>query len=285
MTGAGVAVQVVPLIAGECLNIAALTERGASWRVRAYPAGFALLRHPVHGPVLFDTGYGPRVLRAMRRWPGVLYGLVTPVRLLAEETVPAHLARYGLTPGDIRNVIVSHLHADHVGALRDLPQARFHLDPGAYAPLRSLQGVRAVRRAFLPDLLPPDFGARIQALEFRPAPPGLAPFERAADVFGDGSAYALPVPGHAPGMVALVVRTGVGAPLEGDGTGLTLLAGDVAYSVRGLRGGREVHPLTRLVFFDPAQERLSRRRLGEWLRNHPRARVIVSHDAPEPQHG
>ncbi|GBF06345.1 Zn-dependent hydrolase GumP [Deinococcus aerius] len=280
-----VAVRVVPLVAGECLNIAALTERGASWRVRAYPAGFALLRHPERGPMLFDTGYGPGVLRAMRRWPGVLYGLVTPVRLSAEETVPAHLARHGLTPGDIRDVIVSHLHADHVGALRDLPQARFHLDPGAYAPLRRLQGVRAVRRAFLPDLLPPDFGARIQPLDFRPAPPGLAPFERAADVFGDGSVYALPVPGHAPGMVALVVRTRAGARMEGDGSGLTLLASDAAYSVRGLREGREVHPLTRLVFFDPARERLSRRRLGEWLRTHPRARVIVSHDEPEPEDG
>ncbi|WP_425145725.1 MBL fold metallo-hydrolase [Deinococcus sp.] len=275
------AVPVLPLAAGECLNIAALTERGAAWRVRAYPAGFALLRHPTHGPVLFDTGYGPQVRRLMRRWPGVLYGLVTPVRLEAHQTALAQLARLGILPADVRHVIVSHLHADHVGALRDFPQAQFYLDEGAYPPLRGLKGLRAVRRAFLPELLPQGFEARSRALDYRPAPPGLAPFGQAADVFGDGLLYALGVPGHAPGMIALVVRTADHAALNGDGAGLSLLASDAAWSVRALRAGGEVHPLARLAFWDAAQERESRERLRAWLAEHPRARVIVSHDTPE----
>lgn len=272
-------VDVLPLAAGSCLNVAALTERGAPWRLRAYPAGFALLRHPRRGPVLFDTGYGAAVPAAMRRWPGVLYGLVTPVRLPAAQTLPAHLARLGLTPGDIHEVIVSHLHADHVGALRELPRARFLLDPQAYAPLRSLRGLRAVRRAFLPELLPPDFASRLSPLTFAPAPPDLAPFTQAADVFGDGLVYALPVPGHAPGMVALLVRTGAAGP---GGRGWTLLAGDVAYHVRALRHGGEPHPLARAAFWDVRGEQASRAKVRAWLAAHPHARVIVSHDVPEP---
>ncbi|WP_235514320.1 MBL fold metallo-hydrolase [Deinococcus sp. Leaf326] len=271
-------VDVVPLVAGFCLNVAALTERGAPWRLRAYPAGFALLFHPRRGPVLFDTGYGAAVPAAMRRWPGVLYGLVTPVRLPATQTLPAQLARLGLMPSDIREVIVSHLHADHVGALRELPRARFVLDPQAYAPLRALRGLRAVRRAFLPEVLPPDFGDRLSPLVFAPAPPELAPFNRAADVFGDGLVYALPVPGHAPGMVALLVRTGAAGP---EGQGWTLLAGDVAYHVGALREGGEPHPLARAAFWDVRGERESRAKVRAWLAAHPHARVIVSHDVPE----
>ncbi|MFC4454051.1 MBL fold metallo-hydrolase [Deinococcus sonorensis] len=278
-------VRVVPLTAGACLNVAALTERGAPWRVREYPAGYALLLHPSRGPVLFDCGYGPAVLQAMRRWPGLLYGAVTPVRLPASQTVPAALARLGLTPADIRQVIVSHLHADHVGALRQLTAATFVLDPAAYTPLRGLRGVQAVRRAYLPDLLPPDFDDRLSPLTFQASPPGLAPFEWAADIYGDGSVWAVPVPGHAPGMIALVVRTQPGAALEGSGEGLTVLASDVAYSVRALREGLEAHPLTHLTFFNATQERQSRARLRQWLQRHPRARVIVSHDLPEPDHG
>ena len=276
------AVPVIPLSAGECLNVAALTERGAAWRVRAYPAGFALLLHPLRGAVLFDTGYAPRVRRLMRRWPGVLYGLITPVRLQAHQTALAQLARLGMVADDVKHLIVSHLHADHVGALRDFPAATFHLDAGVYPPLRKLKGLRAVRRAFLPELLPPDFSARSQLLDYHSAPPGFAPFERVADVFGDGSVYALPVPGHAPGMIALVLRTRETAALDGDGAGLTLLASDAAWTVRALREGGEVHPLARLAFWSVQEERRSREALKTWLEAHPRARVIVSHDRPEP---
>ncbi len=276
--------EVVPLAAGECLNLAALTERGGRWRVRRYPAGFALLRHPEHGAVLFDTGYGEGVLSAMRRWPGLLYGLVTPVRLEVGQTAREQLAARGIPADEVRSIIVSHLHADHVGALRDFPAARFVIDPAAYPPLRSLKGLRAVRRAFLPELLPADFEERCGALTFSPAPPGLLPFPEAADVFGDGGAYALRVPGHAPGMIALVVRTCPGANLDGDGSGLTLLASDAAWSVRALRQNLTVHPIARLAFWDVAQEARSRAALHAWLLAHPRTRVIVSHERPEEAH-
>ncbi|WP_161882685.1 MBL fold metallo-hydrolase [Deinococcus alpinitundrae] len=278
------AVRVVPLSAGECLNIAALTERGAAWRVRAYPAGFALLLHPARGAVLFDTGYSFRVPALMRRWPGLLYGLVTPVRLRPWQTPLAQLARLGITAQDVRHLIVSHLHADHVGALRDFPAAELHLDAGAYPPLRNLRGLRAVRRAFLPELLPPDFEARSRALTFEPAPPAFAPFETVADVFGDGSVYALPVPGHAPGMIALVVRTRDAAALDGNGLGLTLLASDAAWSVKAARSGEAGHALSNVLFWDAVQGQRSREHLRDWLAAHPRTRVIVSHDAPEPEH-
>ncbi len=276
--------RVVPLTAGECLNVSALTQRGAAWRVQTYPAGFALLLHPTRGPVLFDTGYSARVVAAMRRWPGVLYGLLTPVRLDPRQTAAAELARLGFAATEVRDVIVSHLHADHVGGLRDFGAARFHLDPAAYRPLRGLRGVAAIRKAFMPELLPDDFEARLQPLVFQPAPPGLSPFPVAADVFGDGSAYAVQVPGHAAGLIALIVRTTPQAALDGDGAELTLLASDAAWSVRGLREGLEVHPLARIVFDDVAAERRSAGQLRGWLQAHPRARLIVSHDAPEAGH-
>lgn len=271
-------VQVRPLVAGECLNLAALTDPGAPWKVRRYPAGFVVLHHPHQGAALFDTGYGLRVLALMRRWPGVLYGLVTPVRLRPPETARAQMAELGL---NIRRIILSHLHADHVGGLRDFPGVPISLDPLAYPALRGLKGLKAVRRAFLPELLPPDFEARCEPLRFAPAPAGLSPFVLAADVYADGSVYAVRVPGHAPGMTALIVRSRAGAALDGDGHGLTLLASDAAWSVRALRHNKPVHPLARLAFWNPAQERRSREALHQWLQAHPQAGVIVSHDRPE----
>ncbi|SMB92043.1 MBL fold metallo-hydrolase [Deinococcus hopiensis] len=275
------AIRVLPLTAGQCLGLAALTGRGAPWRVERYPAGFALILHPLHGPVLFDTGYAPRVLSAMSRWPGLLYGLVTPVQIDVRETAAAQLARLGFPPAGVRQIIVSHLHADHVGGLRDFPGATFVLDLEPSRSLLAQRGLRALRRAFLPELLPPDFLARVRPLTFAPAPSGLAPFSEAADVFGDGSVYAVRVPGHAPGMIALIARTQPGAALEGDGAGLSLLAADVAWRVPALRSGGEPHPLARLAFGDPVGERRSRAGVRAWLEVHPHARVILSHDLPE----
>ncbi|MBZ9751930.1 MBL fold metallo-hydrolase [Deinococcus sp. HMF7604] len=265
-------VRVLSLQAGECLNLAAITERGAAWRVQTYPAGFSLLLHPTRGPVLFDTGYGAPVLGAMRRWPGVLYGLVTPVRLRPQDTARAQLAVMGFAPQDVRHIIVSHLHADHVGGLRDFPQATFHLSRAAYRPLQGLRGLRAVRRAFLPEALPDDFEARTEWLNFVPAPPELAPFPEVADVFGDGTVQAVPLPGHAPGMVGLLVP---------EAEGLTVLAADAAWSVRAGREARPVHPVARAAFFDPVQEEASGAQLRAFLQANPRARLHVSHDTPE----
>lgn len=275
------AVQVVPLTAGECLNIKALTERGAAWQVGHYPAGFALLLHPTFGPVLFDTGYGLAVVRAMRRWPALLYGLVTPVRLDPRDTALAQLARMGFAAADISQIVLSHLHADHVGGLLDFPHSPLVLDARAYWPMKPLRGLRAVRKAYLPELLPADFEARMRPLHFQAAPPELAPFAEYADVFGDGSVLALPVAGHAVGMIALLVRVQAGAELSGDGSGWVLLASDAAWSVRGLRLGLPVHPLARAAFFDVQAEQRSAEQLRAWLARHPQTRVIVSHDAPE----
>ncbi|ALW88111.1 MBL fold metallo-hydrolase [Deinococcus actinosclerus] len=265
-------VRVIPLRAGSCLNLAAITERGAPWRVQAYPAGFTLILHPTRGPVLFDTGYGADVVAAMRRWPGLIYGLITPVQLGPHDSAREQLRVLGFAPEEVRHVIVSHLHADHVGGLRDFPHATFHLDRRAWEPLRKLRGVRAVRRAYLPELLPDDFEDRCAWLDFTAAGDALHPFAEVADVFGDGLLRAVPLPGHAPGMVGLLAQ---------EDAGLTVLAADAAWSVRAGREERPVHPLARVAFHDPAQESASGAALRAFLHANPGARLHVSHDAPE----
>ncbi len=263
------------LSAGHCLQLEAITRRGAPWRAMRYPAGFALLQHPTRGPVLFDTGYAPRVATLCRAWPARLYALVTPMRIGPQDSAAARLQALGISPEAVREVIVSHFHADHVGGLRDFPNATFRFAPEAHLALRGLTGLRAVRRAYLPDLLPPDFDLRAEPLrdkDWQPTPPDLAPFTRAHDLFGDGSAWAVPIPGHAPGQIALVIRTP---------TGRALLLADGAWSTAALREGAPPHPLATLAFSDPQAERRSFRLLSEFLRRHPDVRAHASHD-PQP---
>ena len=209
---------------GECLNLAALTQRGAAWRVQAYPAGFALLLHP-SGPVLLDTGYGPQVPRLMRRWPGVLYGLITRFGWRRE------VRRRRNWPGC--GWMSEHQNSDRVAPARRSCGRPAGVSGGAVRPgrrglppLRGLKGLRAVRRAFRPSCCRPIRGPHGRAV-FAPAPAWLAPFAEAADIFADESVWAVRVPGHAPGMIALIVRE---AAAGEDGSEWTLLATHAAWN-------------------------------------------------------
>lgn len=257
------------LAAGYCLNVEALTRRGAPWRVARYPAGFALLRHPTRGAVLFDTGYHPRFHDATARWPYKAYAFLTPVRVREHESAAAQLARLGVAPSDVREVIVSHFHGDHLGGLKDFHEATFRFHPDAYAAVRGTSGVEALQRGFLPDLLPDDFEARGEALSGETALPAeFAPFTSGFDVFGDGEAWAVNVPGHAAGQIGLIVRAD---------DGVVFLAADAAWSTRAVRDRTGPHKLAERLFDDPAREKRSFALVCDFVARRPDVRVLPSH--------
>ena len=120
-------VEVHLLRVGHCRHCERLACTAGRWRIIQFPAICALLVHPQHGAALFDTGYAERFFAATQPFPERLYRWITPMTLPPEETLTAQLARLGLRPADIRVSLISHLHADHIAGLRDLPQARFIL--------------------------------------------------------------------------------------------------------------------------------------------------------------
>lgn len=73
---------------------------------------FWVVRHDA-GVLLVDTGFGPEV--AARR--GISFG-----RGCAEA-----LRGLGVAPGEVTDVVLTHLHFDHAGGLDALPAARVHL--------------------------------------------------------------------------------------------------------------------------------------------------------------
>src|SRR5205807_556113 len=92
----------------------------------------ALLRHPDHGWLLWDTGYAPRMLEVTRGLPFALYRAATPLHLRPELAALTQLERLGLREHDIRRVLISHFHADHIAGLRDFPGAEYIASQLAY---------------------------------------------------------------------------------------------------------------------------------------------------------
>lgn len=268
---APVTVELTILAAGSCSHLEWVVLRGGGWRPVRFPSLVGVVRHPTRGVILFDTGYSERFFRETRPFPARLYAWTTPVRFAPADGAAAQLAARGIAPGDVRLVLLSHFHADHVGGARDFPNARFVCSEEAWRRLRPLRGLAAVRRAFLPGLLPPDFQDRVEALEgLRQVelPSQFRPFETGADLFGDGSVVLVPLPGHAAGHYGVLLRTGP-AP--------TFLVADACWLSRAYRELLPPHPLVDLILEDPRAYRESLRRLHELHRRNPTVALLPSH--------
>jgi glyoxylase-like metal-dependent hydrolase (beta-lactamase superfamily II) len=256
--------------AGYCSHPEWVTIRGGSLRACRFPAGFALIEHPVRGPVLFDTGYASRFFAGTARLPMAVYRWLTPVVYREEESAANQLRRDGIEPERVRYVIVSHFHADHIGGLRDFPNARFVYMPEAYEEVRHCHGFAALRKGFVPELVPDDFGARALPMDrAHTVPfPSECPFPQGIDVFGDGSLYAADVPGHAAGQIGLFLSTE-----RHD----YFLCADTVWSSRAFRECRPPHPLAGLIMSGRHRYRESFERLHELHKRCPQLRIVPSH--------
>ncbi|WP_270167373.1 MBL fold metallo-hydrolase [Paenibacillus sp. SYP-B4298] len=257
--------------AGSCLHPEALTLRGGTLRPVEFPAGYACIEHPLHGMILFDTGYSSRFFAETARLPASLYRHITPVRYEDRQGAASQLLAAGIEPEQVQYVVLSHFHADHIGGVRDFPQAQFIYASAAYEAVRQLRGLRAVRAGFLPGLLPDDFARRSlpfsdgEAVECFDAD---FPLQRGWDLLGDGSLLAVMLPGHAAGMIGLFVS---------DTQHDYLLCADAVWSSRAYREQRLPHPLAGLIMSSRRDYQRSFALLTELHQRYPRLRIVPSH--------
>ncbi|MCV9963971.1 MBL fold metallo-hydrolase [Pararhizobium sp. BT-229] len=259
-------------VAGHCLSFAAATFKGDPWRIERYPAICARIRHPEHGHIVFDTGYSQAFFSQTRRFPSRLYRMATPVRLAPGESLADQLAEEGIQPSEIGHVILSHFHADHVGGLSDFPSATIIADTGGWAYLRDKRGFAAVRKGFVPGLIPSDFEKRFRGILYRRQVrlgEGMGPFRIGYDLFGDGSILAVYLEGHA--------RHQVGILFDDIDLGPTFLCADAAWSRRAIRENTGPGRMGYMAVDDVQAADGTLGRLHELHKRNPGLRIVPSH--------
>ena len=252
---------------GFCTGLEAQVLRGGR-RVRLeFHALAFLLEHPTAGLTLFDSGYAPRVLGAMRHFPFGLQGALTPTFHAEGQTVREQLLRLGIAPRDVRRVIVSHFHADHVGGLRDFPHSTVVCSSAALTDALERRGLRALQRGMLPGLVPEDALARVLPVDSFPDE-ALPHLGHTFDLFGDGSLRLVALPGHARGQLGALVQT-LGGPV--------LLAADGCYLSRNYRENRPASPLLNLIADDRAAARRTLSALHNFWLERPEVEIWPTH--------
>lgn len=262
------------LTVGRCRHPEWVTIRGGGLRPIEFPALAALIVHPTIGPILYDTGYADRFETATQPFPERFYRWITPPSLPCEEQLLTQLAGLGVSASDVSCVLVSHLHADHVAGLRDLPSSRFSALEADVAACLHGSRVSRLMHGMLPALLPDDFMSRLDLVDARPIVdlgPLWAPFARAYDLVGDGSLLGVPLPGHAPAQLGVLLRT------EDDRE--VLLAADACWSARAVREQRRPSRIAGLVFDDWTRYCATLAGLGAVASRQPGLTIVPSHCA------
>lgn len=252
---------------GYCRVDARQVLRGAPRGPMDCHALVALIEHPRHGPLLWDAGYAPHLVEALRPWPFPLYRLATPLHLDPQLAAAAQLARLGVRPADVGHLIVSHFHLDHIAGLRDFPAAAIVAAADAIDSVAGLRGLGALRRGFVPALLPNDFARRARPVARFDGPP-VAPFGPTHDLFGDGSLLLLRLPGHARGQLGMLLRTA---------SGPFLLAADGAWLSRSYRELRGPGRAGYMIADDPAALDATLAKLHAFAQASPETTIVPTH--------
>ena len=204
------------------------TKKPALWwiffgkRRVTLPINAYVIEHP-DGLVLFDTGVDTRVVTDPGYWPDPITALfmrnIFEWEIEPGDRLGRQLELAGYAASDVSKAVISHLHADHVGGISDIPQADLFVAGEAWEHMLSRHPERemVMRR----DILV--LGARWKPIEFTPTTdPVLARFGGVFDLMGDESIMVVPTPGHLAGSVSMLVRRATGPAL--------LLIGDLTYS-------------------------------------------------------
>lgn len=159
------------------------------------PISVWVIEHP-EGVIVIDTGETEQATRSGYYQAGdaFFYGSFLRFALTKDDEVGAQMKGLGILTSEVRWVIQTHLHGDHMGGMGEFEKAEFFLSNVDYP-----QSTGALPYHY-PDWLSPTFSS------FSTDPiggfKGSQPITKAGDVF------IVPTPGHSLGHQSVVLRDG-----------------------------------------------------------------------------
>ncbi len=193
--------------AGYCIAKAHHAVRGEPKMDIKFHALFGLIKHPTKGWILFDTGYTNRFFEATKYFPNKIYALTTKVFIQEKDELKQQLLKIGIQPKDIKHIIISHFHADHIGGLRDFENATIYCSEVAYQQVKSMARLLAFSKGILKSLLPSDIETRLQFIEKISMTTNDKIFGTIYDLFNDNTIIVYKLPGHAAGQIGIRLQT------------------------------------------------------------------------------
>ena len=220
-----------------------------------------MVEHP-QGRLLIDAGVARNAREHLKTAPLLLRTLASLT--VKQPTIDA-LAAHGLEPHDVRAIVLTHSHWDHVSGLADLREVPVWITSKELQHARSEdEGGKLYRQL--------EAEAPLQLHDVAFTDDAYGPFAASHDFFGDGSVILVPMPGHTPGSVGVFVNLPSGTRY--------LIIGDTSWTKEGVDWPAEKPWLARrMVDFDAAGVREQLVLLHQLQRANPDLTIVPAHDA------
>lgn len=175
------------------------------------------------------------------------------------EGIGDRLAEHGIKPADLQAVVLSHLHHDHAGGLKDVVDAKRTLVQKDHWEEFSANHLWSTINGAQPQHWPEGFNPEM----LKPIGGPVGPWEKSYPITSDGKVVAVDTPGHVRGHISLVVYADAAT---------YLMLGDASYDLGCL--DREE---TDGVNEDPVTAVETLRKIKEFARGE-RVVVLPAHD-------
>jgi N-acyl homoserine lactone hydrolase len=172
------------------------------------------IEHP-EGVIVVDTGETARVAEPgyFPRW-SPFFRFAVRERVERDEEIGPQLERLGIAPSDVRRVVMTHLHTDHAGGLHHFANNEILV---SRTEMQYATGLRGRLRGYVNKRWPAWFDPTLVDLP----PTKFGPFAASLPLTQAGDVTLVPVPGHSPGQLAVIVE---------DDDHSVFLAGDSSYT-------------------------------------------------------
>lgn len=210
---------------------------------------------------LFDTGLGKHIdeqYKDMPFWATFFFRYEHPVS-------PARTQLDQAGYGPISKIILSHSHWDHASGLVDFPEAEVWVTPEELAFLKQAKAPGN----FPSEVASPGIHWHNYGFEKRT----YEGFAQSLDIYHDGSAVLVPLPGHTPGSVGLFLTTASGKRF--------FFCGDLVWNASAFaNGGAPKAPLaSRIVDHDRPETLKVVQQVVAIKQAEPGLTIIPAHDA------
>ncbi|MFN8670929.1 MAG: MBL fold metallo-hydrolase [Candidatus Sericytochromatia bacterium] len=265
-------VNVRILEGGYCTHKEKMVIKGGKNEATKFPSMFGLFIHSKKGVMLYDTGYTKRFYIETSKFPFNIYAKLTPVYVEDRDTAVNKLKIFNIKPEDVKYIIISHFHADHIAALKDFPEAKFIYMKNGYDKVKNLKGLSALKQGYLSGLLPNDFEKRSIILDTNSSNlqiTPIEPFSHTFDLFEDGSIKIIPLEGHYRGQI--------GALVNGIDNKKYFFIADSCWLSKSFRDNIPPHFMANIIMDNSKEYKSTLSKINKFYKQNPDVEIIPSH--------
>jgi len=171
------------------------TQKWGEWM----PIYCWLIEHP-DGLVLVDTGETAQIYEKGYLPDGGLYHKAVETRITEAEEILPQLAQLGVQPKDIKTIIFTHLHGDHIGGLKHFQHYEIFVAEEEYKMATSKKGPS---NGYFPKnwstWFKPNLISYVDGVE--------GVFTKSQKITKDGAILVVSTPGHSVGHQSILVKS------------------------------------------------------------------------------